>query len=413
MFLIKKIKNNLKKFLNNPIFFIKILLFRLETLIYFFLLTPLLYLNLIFPKKRRIYFAQFRSDRIGHFAPGFHIRYAKKILKIERKNCIYAFNGSISNIFLAKQIKRIFFVNRLVKFIIIICEKLPYLGVLVDNEPLNSQRDKKGFTQKINMPNFTKFENDFCISWLMKNGWKGPSQKVVLFHIRDSLYLEKISRNTSFNKLDFSYHKYRDSNIDDFIESMNWIINKKNAFVIRTGKIAIKRAKIESEFFLDYPFIEDSNDLLDIWLFANSDLVVSTGSGIDEISAAYKVPRIYVNLLPFIDSPSWTKSLTIPKHLFWNINNKHLSLKDYLKIGRLNNNKKFSDEGINIKGLTSSEILKATVDGWNYFIEDKSINDDDLFCTSQFLDFIEKDSYLKNLHESINKKWIISSNIFK
>ena len=141
-------------------------------------------------------------------------------------------------------------------------------------------------------------------------------------------------------------------------------------------------------------------------------MVISTASGIDEISAAYKVPRLYVNLLPLIDTPSWTKSLTIPKHLVWEKSNKHLTLDEYIKIGRLNQSIKFSDAGINIRSLTSLEILNATVDAWNYFIEDFSIKEDDLFFTSQFRGSILNDSYLKNFHESINKKWIISSNIF-
>ena len=412
MLLIEKVKITFRKLLNNPRYFFQILLFRFEIAIYFFLLTPLLYINLNLPKDKRIYFAKFRSDRIGHFAPGFHIRYAKKKLKIEKKKCLYAFDGSICNLFLANQIKKFFFVNRLVNFIIILCDNLPLLGVLIDREPFNSQRDKKGFTQKTNMPKFTNSEDEFCVNWLKENGWEGPSQKIVLFHIRDSLYLDKISKKNSFHPLDFSYHKFRDSNIDDFLDSIKWVLNK-DAFVIRTGKLARKRANIKSRYFLDYPFSKNRDDILDIWLFAKSDLVISTASGIDEISAAYKVPRLYVNLLPLIDTPSWTKSLTIPKHLVWEKSNKHLTLDEYIKIGRLNQSIKFSDAGINIRSLTSLEILNATVDAWNYFIEDFSIKEDDLFFTSQFRGSILNDSYLKNFHESINKKWIISSNIFK
>ena len=412
MVLLENFKITFRKLLNNPRYFVKILMFRFELIVYFFLLTPLLYISLILPVNKRLYFAKFRADRIGHFAPGFHIRYAKKKLKIEKKKCLYAFDGSISNLFLAKQIKKIFFVNRLVNFIIILCDNLPLLNVLIDKEPFNSQRDKKGFTQKTNMPKFTNHENEFCINWLKEKGWEGPSQKIVLFHIRDSLYLDKISKKNSFSPLDFSYHKYRDSNIEDFLDSIKWVLNK-NAFVIRTGKLARERANIKSKFFLDYPFSKSREDILDIWFFANSDLVISTASGIDEISAAYKVPRLYINLLPLIDTPSWTKSLTIPKHLFWERNNKHLTLEEYIKIGRLNHHKKFNDAGIKIQSLTSLEILNATVDGWNYFIEESSIKEDDLFSTNKFQDFIFKDSYLKMFHESINKKWIISSNIFR
>jgi len=68
--------------------------------------------------------------------------------------------------------------------------------------------------------------------------------------------------------------------------------------VISTGTFAKKKIDINSKNFVDYPFSANKNPLIDIWIFANCDLVITTGSGIYEISSAYKIPKINVNYLP-------------------------------------------------------------------------------------------------------------------
>ena len=238
-----KFINFIKKIINNPSEISTRFLFFLEISCYLFLLVPLLYIDRSLPVHKRILFARFRSSRIGHFAAGFHIRYAKVKLNLYKQKCLYCFDDQISNIFLEKQIKRNFFVNRIVKIIIILCKKLPNLKCLIDYEPESSARDTEGVTQLVKMPGFNQSENKFCIDWLKKHGWKGPKQKIVCVHLRDSAFLESFFKKTKYKKINWEYHSYRDSDIDDFNESINWLLNK-DVFVIRTGKIAQKRSEI-------------------------------------------------------------------------------------------------------------------------------------------------------------------------
>lgn len=409
---IKRIKIKLKGLLskNRKNLLISIL-FRIELFIYFFIFFPFLCINRLLKKNKRLYFASFYSNRIGHFAPGFHIRFAKKKLKLEKKNCLYCFNEKVANNFFAKQVKKYFYINRTIKFIIIICQTFPWLNCLVDEEPLNSLRDIKGYTQKVKMPAFSYSENNFCINWLKKSGWEGPSQKLICIHVRDSSYLDKVVKKGKFKNNDFKYHSYRDSNIDLFSESIYWLIDQ-NAFVIRTGKTAYKEAKINSNNFLDYPFCDNQNDLIDIWLFANADLVISTGSGIDEVAGAYRVPRIYLNLLPFIDTPSWSRTLTIPKHLYWKSSKKHLQFEEYIKLKNISTTKEFINKGIEITSLSRKEILEVIKDGWAYYLDNKPFKENDIKFTNEFKKYLMNDSLLNNYHEFLNKDWVISSNIF-
>ena len=101
--------------------------------------------------------------------------------------------------------------------------------------------------------------------------------------------------------------------------------------------------------------------------FSNSDLVISTGSGPDYISASYKVPTIYINFLPLGFTHSWSKCLHAAKHLYWSKTKKHLTLEEYAA-ANLCHSKDYIDEGIDIEDLTQDEILEVVRDGWNYFI---------------------------------------------
>lgn len=405
------IKRALFHALKNPKYFLIEIFNKFEFLIYLILASPILYSIRLLPKDKRFYLANFRSERLGHFSMGYFTEYSKKVLKINTNKIIYCFDEKISNKFLAKQVRNTFFVNRIVRYLIKICEILPNLDCLIYKAPKNAARDIEGITQKINMPSFTKKENFFCSEWLKSFGWRGPSQKVICLHVRDSAYLNNTFSKGKYKNKDWTYHSYRDTNIDDYSESIKWLL-KKGYFIIRTGKVANKRLRVQSKNLVDYPFCNKQNDLIDIWIFANCDLVITTGSGPDVISGAYKIPTIYANLLPIIHSPSWTKSLTCGKHLYWKKEMKHLNLNEYLELSKNINTKKFEELNLVIKDLTSKELLLLIKDGCKYFLDQKPIKKNDLKSTNIFKSYIKKGKTNRGWHKWINKKWIISSNIF-
>ena len=58
----------LKKISDDPLILKRKIEFILTISLAFLLLTPFLYLNRLIPKTRRVLFAKFRSDRMGHFS---------------------------------------------------------------------------------------------------------------------------------------------------------------------------------------------------------------------------------------------------------------------------------------------------------------------------------------------------------
>ena len=378
------------------------------------ILTLISILNIFLPNKYKLRFSTFRSDRIAHFAMGFYIKYAKKRITKINPNTIYFINKSIcSNHYLRKSISKEFNVKDWARIPVFICKKIPYLKHLYDDVGYDQVRDKEGFTQKVKMPKFETNEINFCMDWLKSYGWEGPSQPIVCLHIRDSAYLSKFFQNTVNEKIDWDYHNYRNSSLNSYIKGAEWLQKEpQSAFIVRTGKFAEEKLSLSNKNYIDYPFCNNQNDLIDIWLFANSDLVISTGSGPDYISASYGVPTLYLNFLPLGGTHSWSKCLHSSKHLYWSESKRHLTLEEYT-LAQFLNTKDYKNMGIEIKDLSEDEILDIIKDGWNYFILKQNIKKSDIESTEIIKRILKTSSIHKKDNSFFNPQWYISSSFIK
>jgi len=129
------------------------------------------------------------------------------------------------------------------------------------------------------------------------------------------------------------------------------------------GKSVNNRVSIKHPRVIDYPFHPERSDFLDVWLFANCDLCISTGSGPDTISDVYRKPIIFLNYLPLNTMFSWSKALTHPKHLVWEKTGKSLTLNEYLEY-KFSHTEQYENSGIKIINLSKEEILATVEEGW-------------------------------------------------
>ena len=53
------------------------------------------------------------------------------------------------------------------------------------------------------------------------------------------------------------------------------------------GKIAENPIEIDNKRVVDFPFDKDKSDLIDTWLFTNSNGCISTGTGPDLLTGIY------------------------------------------------------------------------------------------------------------------------------
>ncbi|WP_061235923.1 TIGR04372 family glycosyltransferase, partial [Leptospira weilii] len=345
---LKKIKEKGFRFFLQKIF--KIIEYSL-----IFLCFPLIFICLCMVRLvkgwKHIRFGYFGASRIGHFVSDAGIAFSEK--KISNYLDLYFIEKPISNYQWYKMVSRSFHVYPFIKYFYKF-DKMIWKNSIHRFEPTGTKhgsRDIHGTLQasSVFMP-FSKEEEAFCRNWLYNKGWKG--EKFICLIVRDKAYLQK-----TFNDRSYSYHNYRDSDIRSYRKSVE-NLNQLDYWVIRMGKIAKQKMNYNHEKFIDYPFLKDKSDLLDIWLMANSFFTITSGTGIDSVSDIYLRPMIYVNFLPLPTLNSWRCSITAPKFLRWKQNKQYLTLNECLEHCYLRS-EKYQEAGIMIENLSSEDISKA------------------------------------------------------
>lgn len=304
-----------------------------------------------------IRFLCIRSDVIGHFIQGSE---AHLILKAkERKKIIdlcYFSYKPLPNSQWEKMIRRHFFVNSIFRF----CD---HINRFMFSDNINSgktdlswfQNDRLGLiAQNQTKITFSQKENFNGLDFL-KNIGMSKNKKFVCVLARDTSYKIKFQ---SHIKKDWSYNDWRNVDIDTYREAIEFLLSK-GYFVFRMGKSANKELIINDINFLDYANSNIRNDFLDLWLMANCEFAISTGSGIDMISYTHDVPVVYANYDLTQYMPFWSKSICQPKKIYNQKTKKFLTLYEQLDFDYLKYVQNYSllSKAYKFTDLTSKEIL--------------------------------------------------------
>ncbi|MDC1280935.1 TIGR04372 family glycosyltransferase [bacterium] len=113
-----------------------------------------------------------------------------------------------------------------------------------------------------------------------------------------------------------------------------------------------------NQYFVDYAFCNFKSDLLDIWLFANCNGCITTGTGLDTVSLIYQKPILFVNYLPIYKWWSFGNTITFFKNLYWIKTSKALTLEKNINNSYTNKNS-FIKKRIKIIDLSAEEIKEA------------------------------------------------------
>jgi putative glycosyltransferase (TIGR04372 family) len=231
-------------------------------------------------------------------------------------------------------------------------------------------RDINNYLEKSNQKiNFIKKEIEFGNEWLKKIGIN--NKKYVCLLVRDDAYISSLSKNNKDSRND-----HRNSNINDFIEVSKYLISK-NYYVIRMGSKVKKRMDFTDEKFIDYPFQDYKSAFLDIYIIANCEFSITTGTGLDSVCALFRKPIISVNFADFNLAYSWFPyKLCAPKKFFFiKTENKIniINLIELLKKVNLSNPEEYSKIGITYKNLDPIEIVSLTK--YFLYLDSKILND--------------------------------------
>jgi len=271
-------------------------------------------------------------------------------------------------------------------------------------------RDTEGFIeQSRNTFSFLNSEDEYAKRWLRQKGWRDGEPFVCLL-VRDEAFLPNYELTGLGDKKSYdqyNYHDYRNTEIDTYIPALEWLA-KQGVWVFRMGKIMKKRLPKISPKIYDYAFSDQKNDLLDIWLFANCDLCISTGSGPDTISYVYRRPILHVNFMPLNLLWSWTNIVCSPKHLYWKVTGNHLTLNEYLLSNYLQS-QAYKEHDIEIVDLTPDEILLATQEAWSRLKNEWEETAQDFNDNELFWEIFRNDPAFFTYHNWVNPLARISS----
>ena len=181
--------------------------------------------------------------------------------------------------------------------------------------------------------------------------------KIICLIVRDKAYLDKKYPNRNWE-----YQNYRDSNIENFIEAINYA-TERGYYVFRMGEHVEKHLDIENKMFIEYSKYHRT-DFLDIFLAYRCSFCLSSTTGYDVIPGfTFRKPVLYTNFMPAGDFLSFSKDFIFSIKLHYDkIKNKFLNLKDISKyqLSFSSNSNEFIEKNVDLIENTSEEIKLMT-----------------------------------------------------
>jgi len=271
------------------------------------------------------------------------------------------------------------------------------------NNVFDKAKTKLDFTKFIDADFDTKTLGE---SWLKSYGWTHGEPFVCLM-VRDSNYLNTFLPPKGIKN--WNYNNYRDSDVNTYISAISWLIDQ-GYWVIRMGKAMKNRVNFQHDKFIDYSFINNQTDALDIWLFSKANFTISTGVGPDIVTPLCSNPILYINAIPINQAASFFKSIWVPKKLKWD-NGKPFAINDYLNLS-YSDSSKYAFNNIKIIDLSPIEILSFVQEFLSIYNNDFKLSEIELkeqFSFWQLFYSYEKNSkysHLKHPKAFISPKWL-------
>ena len=403
--------------LSLKIFFLKLTL-AISKVLMAFLFFPILILIRFLRPFILIRLGYFHIQRIGHFAFDLEFYLSQRSLINSSKTLdIFFLSGKPCNSFLYSMCRRHVFCVKGFSFILYLNKLLPFSEAhqYIPAVSKTSSRDIEGILKNSSKKLFFLDSEETKGQSFLKSLGLNENSKFVCLSVRDSEYLKH-----EFPDKDFSYHDYRNSNIENYSQSIKYLI-KKGFFVFRMGKHVSKKISINSPSFLDYASSTKRNDFLDIWLMANCDFAITNGTGIDEITNIFRKPMCYVNYSPISLLNSYNPlALTTPKAIL-NQRAEPISLNKQINLGFTN--LEILQMNLHIlKDNSQQEILDSVIEiekkinnGWERTDQEKKLqerfwnilNSWDKFDQFHFRDSFINSGTISDSYLEKNKEWLL------
>jgi putative glycosyltransferase (TIGR04372 family) len=305
-----------------------------------------------------IRFGQLRSERIGHYVGNTEIYLCDRDLGIQN-TCARDFFYNADNIVCNKQLKKMYarilnvypFVKYLYKANRIIA------GGEKHTVTLSTDRDFYGRVRKTEPHLFFTDEEEYLGKQYLESKGINDGDKFVCIYARDNAYLNKVHPRLSKNG--WKYHDYRNSCIDDFLETAEEM-TKRSYYIFRMGSVVKKEFKTNNSMIIDYASNGDRTDFLDIYLFANCHIALSAGGGPSSVPIAFRRPLGVVNYIPleYCNIGFGINDISIPKKIWLKKEKRFMTFREIIKAGagKFVQTYKYEELGIEPVNNTPEEI---------------------------------------------------------
>ena len=180
---------------------------------------------------------------------------------------------------------------------------------------------------------FTAAEENSAIAEMNAIGI-GVNSEYVCFGGRDSAYLPSVMAQAfPYTTRDFSYHDYRNMEINNVVPAME-ALAAKGIVSVRMGSVVSQKLKTSSPQIIDYASCGVRSELLDIYLPSKCAFFVSTSSGISNPAHAFRRPVAYFNIAPLSTLQHLNvRTVFIPKKYWLITENRFMALQEIFAIG--------------------------------------------------------------------------------
>ena len=358
------------------ILFYKVIKF-IKILIVFFLsifFLPISFIVLLISKFIFIRFSEIPTNRIGHFAGEVDLYLTN--LKLKEKSqerkfldifCVQYYDNFICNKSLFKEVKKKMYIFPSINIyqLILNCKYYKIFSKHVFQISRYKDRDVENIIY--NTPaNLTFSEKDNLLGEEFLYSITGSKKtKFVTLIVRDKAYLNKYYNTINkYFKKDWSYHDYRDGNIDNCVPACEEL-TKLGYYVFRMGHVVEKKINTRNPKIIDYATNGMRNEFLDLFLASRCEFCITNGVGWDAVPQIYRKPMLFINCIPLTSIFTSAKKfmITVKHHYSKNLN-RNLSLKEIFNynLAEAYNSTDYSDKNIIVKENDAHEICNAVLE---------------------------------------------------
>ena len=196
------------------------------------------------------------------------------------------------------------------------------------------------------------YKKDECLRILEKYGVK--DKKFVCLHVRDNSYHNDLGRR-----------EYRNSNINNYIELINFLI-EKGYYVFRLGDKPAPKINYSNKNFFDLPYSELKSEIMDLFLIKECSFYVGTISGTMDTSYLFKKPTFLTNMYELFPSyPRKIEDRGIFKKVFDKKRKEYLSIKKFAELSIKYHHCEMDMTDLEFEENSPNELLEGIMEYYN------------------------------------------------